>query len=202
MLAGSDSREFCEAKLFVEFIGPVIRASHGKVNTGRAPASQSIEQSVHHARAISDSLGVREQVDVQVGRIRVERIGVEEIGAVIAVIHPLRGRPVGRITLGLGMDFLQIGEPIRQTSCVESLRIPSAQGVAANARRVRQNEGEFGFQAHVGSHEKMPERLGVGVKVRGVAARIAGLQANGIDRRFISGLERPNRELIWVHCKR
>ena len=84
----------------IETLRAPIQRADAKMGTWRASARERFHHPIEHAPTVAAALCARQQVDVQVGRIRLVRLGTKIVGVVIAVIYLLHTSPADRVAVG------------------------------------------------------------------------------------------------------
>src|ERR1041385_3413570 len=85
--------------MLVKAVSGRVESAHAKMNASRAATANFLHQLFHHATPVAVTLGARQQINVQMGRIVLVRFGTEIIRMMVAMMNMLDARPAGRIAL-------------------------------------------------------------------------------------------------------
>src|SRR5207253_6222405 len=97
-----------------------IQRAHTEVNSGRAALPDFLLELCDHAPAIPLPSRALQQIDVQVGRIFLVRLGAEILRMMISVVSHLYARPLARVARRLGKLSAQLWAPFVFVTMIKS----------------------------------------------------------------------------------
>src|SRR5262245_47060944 len=97
-----DANALAEPKPQIETKGRGVEHAHPQVRARRTATAEPRHQLFEHAPAVAAALRARQQVDVQMRRIGIVRLGTEIVRVMIPFVDLLDPRPPGWITLRAG----------------------------------------------------------------------------------------------------
>ena len=148
---------------------------------GRTALAELVHHLLHHPPPQSAAPRPLQQINVHVRGIHVVRLRSEVVGVMIPGMDGLCPGPSGRIALWhreLGAEFRS---PLGLVTGVKLLRIQRAEGVAADALIILQDQAQFRLEGEIRADKDPAQRIRVvAIEWLAILAVVAGLETNVI----------------------
>src|SRR5882724_907236 len=153
----------------------------------RAALTQPLHELLHHAPAMTAALNMRQQIDVEMGRIGFVGLRKEVIRMMVTVMSLLNAGPGFWVAGWFRETGAQVWPPLFFIAFKECSRIESGKSVAADAALILQQQAEIRFKSQIRPHVDAAQRIGIlPIKRLAILAAITRLQTDVICARFIT----------------
>jgi hypothetical protein len=150
------------------------------MHAGRAGPGRRRGEGLEQPAAVAGPLELRQQVDVQVGRVVEQARPEQALRPVVQGEHLILGGD-----RGLRRDRVAAGQPRDPPLAIgasERGRVRGPEHIAGRLAPVVQDEGELRFHEDVGTGEQVRHQVIAAVLAPGVPAAVRGPHADGVDR--------------------